>query len=97
MEKIASDGPKWDPRGFFPTIPDLADILGRADLDFDNFYFYLFYFLDPEFLDFQVSRFPNSQIEAWADFDLLEHSSAVAPRWLPDHKVWEIQGTRTIP
>ena len=62
----------------FPTNPDLANVLGRADLDFEIFF--VFDFLDPTFLDFQVPRFPNSQIEAWADLDLLEHSSAVVPR-----------------
>ena len=31
MEKIASDGPKWGREDFFPTNPDLADILGRTD------------------------------------------------------------------
>ena len=31
MEKIASDGPKWGQEDFFPTHPDLADILGRTD------------------------------------------------------------------
>ena len=30
------------PGGFFPTNPDLADILGRTDFDFDNFYFFDF-------------------------------------------------------
>ena len=39
---------------FFPTNPDLADILGRTDLNFENFYF--FEVLDPKFLDFQVHR-----------------------------------------
>ena len=58
MEKIAWDGPKWGREVFFPTNPDLADILGRMDLDFENFYF--FHFLDPTFLDFQVPRFPKS-------------------------------------
>ena len=51
-------------RIFVPTNPDLADILGRADLDFEIFYF--FDFLDPKFLEFQVPRLSNSQIEAWA-------------------------------
>ena len=45
-------------RRIFPTNPDLENILGRMDLDFENFYF--FYFLDPKFLDFQVPRFPRS-------------------------------------
>ena len=44
----------------FPTNPDLADILGRTDLDFETFHF--FDFLDPKFLDFQVPRSQNSQI-----------------------------------
>ena len=47
MEKIASDGPKWDQDDFFPTNPDLADILGRTDLNFENLYFF-FDFLDPK-------------------------------------------------
>ena len=38
MEKMASDGPNWDPRGVFPTNPDLADILGRTDLNFEIFF-----------------------------------------------------------
>ena len=50
--------PQMGPGGFFPTNPDLANILGRTDLDFENFYF--FHFLDPKFLDFQVPRFPKS-------------------------------------
>ena len=54
---MGPDGPKWDQEDFFPTDPDLADILGRMDLDFENFYF--FDFLDPRFLDFQVPRFSN--------------------------------------
>ena len=41
-------GPKWGQEDFFPTNPDLADILGRTDLDFENFYF--LDFLGPKFL-----------------------------------------------
>ena len=36
------NGPRWAQMGsggFFPTNPDLADILGRTDFDFENFYF----------------------------------------------------------
>ena len=58
MEKMAWDGPKWGREDFFPADPGLANILGRTDLDFENFYF--FHFLDPKFLDFQVPRFPKS-------------------------------------
>ena len=67
MEKNASDGPKWGQEDFFPTNPDLADILGRTDLDFENFHFFDFW--DLKFLDFQVPRFPKSgpgQAWAWA-------------------------------
>ena len=39
---------------FFPTDPDLADILGRMDFDFENLYF-LFVFGS------KISRFPNFQ------------------------------------
>ena len=65
MEKMAWDGPKWGREDFFPTNPGLANILGRMDLDFENVYF--FHFLDPNFLDFQVPRFPKSGLgRAWA-------------------------------
>ena len=57
MEKMVSDGPKWGLEDFFPTSPDLADILGRTELNFENFYFLVF--LDPKFQDFQVPRSPN--------------------------------------
>ena len=46
------------PGGFFPTNPDPADILGRTDVEFENFSF--FYFVDPTFLHFQVPRFPKA-------------------------------------
>ena len=62
--------PQTGPGGFFPTNPDLANILGRTDLDFENLHF--LDFLTPNFwisgpqiytfLDFQVPRSPNSQI-----------------------------------
>ena len=59
MEKMAWDGPKWGREDFFPTNPDLANILGRMDFNFEKFYF--FHFLDPKFLDFQVPRVPDFQ------------------------------------
>ena len=77
MEKMASDGPKWGQEDFFPTNPDLADILGRTDLNFENSYFF-FIFWTPhfwisdlqisKFLDFQAPRSPNSQISKFPDF-----------------------------
>ena len=50
------------PGGFLPTNPDLADILGRTDLDFDNFCFLFFVcFGIPNFQisRFQISKFPE--------------------------------------
>ena len=58
MEKFAWNGPKWGRELFFPTNPDLADILGRTDFDFENFHF--LDFLDPKFPDFQVPDFQKS-------------------------------------
>ena len=60
MEKLAWNGPKRGRELFFPTNPDLADILGRTDLNFENLYFWEF--LDPEFLDFQIPGFPDSRL-----------------------------------
>ena len=57
---------KWGQEDVFPTNPDLADIFGRTDLNFENFYF--FDVLDPKFLHFQVPRSPNSQISKFPDF-----------------------------
>ena len=45
------------PGGFFPTNLDLADMLGRTDLDFDNVY--VFDLLDPKFLDLSGSQISN--------------------------------------
>ena len=50
--------------GFFPTNPDLVDILGRTDFDFYGYYF--LDLLDPKFPDFQVSRFPAIGLGPWA-------------------------------
>ena len=59
--------PQMGPGRFFPTNPDLADILGRTDLNFDICFFD---FLDPKFLDFQVPDFQNltraGPGQAWA-------------------------------
>ena len=66
MEKMAWDGPKKGQEDFFPTNPDLADILGRTDFNFEMF----FDFLDPKSLDFQVPRFPNSYIPKFPGFQV---------------------------
>ena len=71
MEKMASDGPNGTLEVFVPTNPDLVDIFGRADLDFDNFYFSIFW--TPHFWisrspDLQIPRFLGSQISRFPDF-----------------------------
>ena len=38
---MAWDGPKWGREVLFPANPDLADILGDTDFDFENFYFFM--------------------------------------------------------
>ena len=61
MEKMSEKAPNGAGRICVPTDPDLADILGRTDLNFENVY--PFDFLDPKFLDFQV---PRSQISGFS-------------------------------
>ena len=46
------DGPKWGQEDSFPTHPDLADILGDTDFDFENVCFL-------DFLGSRISRFPG--------------------------------------
>ena len=55
MEKMAWGGPKWG------QDPDLADILGRMDLNFDNFYVLILW--APHFW---ISRSPDFPNLAWA-------------------------------
>ena len=51
---------------FVPTNPDLANILGDTDLDFENYYLTtILNELDPKCPDFQVPRFPNFQTGLW--------------------------------
>ena len=55
---------------FFPTNPDLADILGDTDFDFDKSdfvdvwipHFQMSRLQNSESTDFQISGFPDSQI-----------------------------------
>ena len=42
---------KWDRETFFPTNPDLANIVGDMDFEFSNFHFY--------FVGGQIPRFPE--------------------------------------
>ena len=70
--KIASDGPKWGQEDLFPTNPDLADILGRTDLNFEIFFLI---FWTPNFRisrspDLQISGFPGPQISKFPDLQI---------------------------
>ena len=62
-EKIDPKWPQMGPGSFFPTNPDLADILGRTNFDPDNFYFLGFFGL-------QISGFPGPQISKLPDFQV---------------------------
>ena len=46
---------KWGRELFFPTNPDLANILGDTDFDFENLYFL-------DIVESQISGFPDSWI-----------------------------------
>ena len=61
---MGRESPKWGREGFFPANPDLADILGDTDFDFENLYF--FDLLDSDFSDCQVPDFQISRNLAWA-------------------------------
>ena len=54
---MAWDGPKWGQEDFFPTNPDLADILGRTDVDFDISFLFLLFWTP----NFRISRSPDFQ------------------------------------
>ena len=61
MVKIAWDGPKWGQEDLFPTNPDLVDILGNMDIDFDNSCFICWIH------KFWLSRFPDFQTPPTAE------------------------------
>ena len=65
-------------RRIFPANPDLADILGDVDSDFENFYF--LHFLDSKFLDFQVLRSSNSQISRFPDLQIRFSDTDCSPK-----------------
>ena len=66
MEKMAwaRMAPKWGQDDFFLLIRTLPTFWAER-IWILRFCIFLLLF-DPKFLDFQVPRFPNSQIEAWA-------------------------------
>ena len=105
MEKMAWGGTKWGQEFFFPTNPDLANILGRTDLDFEIFIFWILwipYFQNSRLLDFQISRFLDlgTRFLAMAGCGSGGHQSPdLGGFWtaLPDHRIQEIQGARPRP
>ena len=62
------------PGGFFPTNPDLAEILGRTDLNFDFFIFLIF-----QTPNFWISRSPGLQIPRFPD---AAASAAAGAAWI---------------
>ena len=71
----AKNGPRWaqmGPGGFFPTNPDLADILGRTDFDFEIFLLF-------ELLGSQISGFPGPQISR--NLALAELNRGLVANW----------------
>ena len=71
---MGPEGSKWGQEDFFPTNPDLPDILGRTDFDFESFIFLIFW--DPQFPDFQVPDFQISRDLAWAQL-----GPTLGPAW----------------
>ena len=53
--KMGPDGPKRGEMDFCPTDPDLADILGRTDLDFEHFWIIRFFWVP----NFWTTRLPG--------------------------------------
>ena len=74
--------PQMGPGGFFPYESRTCRHFGQNGFEFLEFSCFCFFgsqisgFRGP-----QISKFPDRGLgQAWADLDLLEHSSAVAPR-----------------
>ena len=63
------------PGSYFPANPDLADILGDMDFDFENCY--VLDSLDPKFPDFQVLDSQISRNLAWAQL-----GPGLGPAWV---------------
>ena len=56
MEKLLQMAPNGALEFFYPTKPDLADILGRTDFDFENFHMF-------DVCGFQISRFLPTNLD----------------------------------
>ena len=103
MEKIASDGPKWSQEDVFFLLIQTLPTFWAERIRILRIFLFLIFFIP----NFWISRSPDCPIPRsrlrpglgglGPARALLRRGSAVGPRWLPDHKVGEIQGTRTIP
>ena len=58
---------KWGQDDLFPTNPDLADIVGRTDLDFENLFLVIFWTQFSGFPGPQISKFPDVQVPRFPD------------------------------
>ena len=102
MEKMAWDGPKWGQEDFLLLIQTLSTFWAERIWILRSFLFFLLF-------GSQISGFPGPQISKFPDQGLGRLGPAGAPSATPppqlrdtsatppDHKVGEIQGTRTIP
>ena len=89
--QICLKWPQMRPGRSFPTNPDLADILGNTDFDFDNFILLdLFGSKIPRFPGSWIYRFPDSQAGGGG-------ATARSRRQPPQDQIWEIQGTTPRP
>ena len=64
MEQMAWDGPKWGREDLFPANPDLVDILGRTDSDFEILFFWIVESKCSGFRGPQISKIPDFQTPA---------------------------------
>ena len=65
---MVREGPKWGREVFFPANPDLADILGRTDFDFENFIFLISFGsqLGPSLGPAWAQAWARAWAQAWA-------------------------------
>ena len=101
IEKLAPDGPKWGQEDFFLLIQTLPTFWATWILILRFLFFFLIFWLQKfQISRSQISRFP----ELWPGPGLGQPQAGPGPETAGapsaaalDHKVGEIQGTRTIP
>ena len=65
---------KWGQEDLFPTNPDLADILGDMDFDFESSYFL-------DFVGSKISRFPGPKILSFQKSGLGQPWAGLGRAW----------------